>query len=111
MRVLFSVLYVALILPGCASIQSKIYGTQVAVGPCKSRYVAWQQRVEVQINADHHAAAALLQCLRDNGVKGPIALVTHDVYGATPPPVLPGGVGRRNLDVDSLDLSAFHYSR
>lgn len=111
MRVILTVVTLSAMMCSCAAVQHEIYGTQVAMGPCKSTYIAWQESVEkLGRTQAREPADALLQCLRSNGVQGPIALVTSEVYGATPPPRFGPGQPRRFMDVHSLELIASHYS-
>jgi len=111
-RLIFWALVGLSFLCGCTAFQEKVEGMQVTMGACHSPYTDWRNRVEIDGTHDAEASAdALLQCLRRNGVKGPIALVTRNVFGATPPPRLrPPGEQRRDLDVNSLDLFAAHYT-
>lgn len=101
----------ASIVIGCAPVQREFAGFQVAMGPCKSSYASWKNRVETYgARAASPAAALLLSCMRAHGVQGPITLVTRDVYGATPPPRFAPGRPRRDMDVWSVDVIATHYT-
>lgn len=101
----------ASILIGCAPVQREFTGFQVAMGPCKSRYAAWRNGVEAHgAQTASPAAAVLLACMRAHGVRGPITIVTREVYGATPPPRFGPGKPRRDMDVWSVDVIATHYT-
>lgn len=111
MRVMLMAVTLCAAFCGCSPLQHQIYGMQVAMGPCRSAYVAWRERVEKTGQTPTRAlAAALLQCLRSNGVQGPIALVTSEIYGATPPPRFGPGQPRNIGAVSALSLTAYHYS-